>query len=194
MSLRQKKIERKKQEIIQSAISIIGEKGYHATTLEDIAKNLLMTKGSIYYYFKDKQDLLYQSQVMILKQSIQNIKEIINQDLPIKEKFKKAMVVHIEYLITERTAFGIGARPDQLFEGSQLESVLNYRETYSKYIDELIEKGIEENVFSPVDVKITRNLILGGMNWVVSWYSPEGAKDKTELAHIMADYLLKILL
>lgn len=194
MSLREKKIERKKQEIIESAISIIGEKGYHATTMEEIANNLLMTKGSIYYYFKDKQDLLYQSQVMILENSIENIQNIIDQDLPIKEKFHKMMYIHIEYLIRERTAFGIGTRPEQFFEGEQLESVLGLRKTYSKFLDLLIEQGIKEKEFVPIDVKIARNLVLGAMNWVVHWYSPDGEKDESELAKTMSDYLLKILL
>ena len=77
LSLRRKKAEKKKEDIIQSALSIISEKGYHATTMEDIAAKLLMTKGSVYYYFKDKQDLLFESQKMLMEQSIANIEKVI---------------------------------------------------------------------------------------------------------------------
>ncbi|RLL46849.1 TetR/AcrR family transcriptional regulator [Oceanobacillus piezotolerans] len=194
MSLRQKKAEKKKEEIIQSALSIISEKGYHATTMEDIAAKLLMTKGSVYYYFKDKQDLVYKSQKMLLEQSISNIEEILIEDLPIVEKLEKTMVVHIEYLITERTGFTMGARPEQIFKDDQLIDILDLRAKYSKYIDSLITLGIESGYFHKVDVKIVRNIILGAMNYVIEWYSPEGSKNKEELAKSISDYLLRILI
>lgn len=194
MSLRQRKAEKKREEIIQSALSIISEKGYHATTMEDIAAKLLMTKGSVYYYFKDKQDLVYESQKMLLEQSIKNIEEILIEELPIVEKLEKTMVVHIEYLIAERTGFTMGARPEQIFEGEQLRDILELRTRYSRYIDGLITEGIESGYFQHVDTKIVRNIILGAMNYVIDWYSPKGSKNKEELATTISNYLLRILI
>jgi len=194
LSLREKKAEKKKKEIIQSALSIIAEKGYHATTMEDVAAKLLMTKGSVYYYFKDKQDLLFKSQKMLLEQSIQNIEEIMSKELPIIEKLQKVMVVHIEFLITERTGFAMGARPDQFFAGDQLQEIISLRQKYSHCIDKLIAQGIESGYFNKVDTKIVRNIILGAMNYVIEWYSSDGSKDKNELAKSISDYLLRILI
>ena len=194
MSLREKKAEKKKEEIIQSALSIIAEKGYHATTMEDIAAKLLMTKGSVYYYFKDKQDLLFKSQKMLLEQSIQNIEEIMAEALPITKKLQKVMVVHTDFLITERTGFAMGARPDQFFVGEQLKEVISLRQKYSHYIDNLITQGIDSGYFVEVDIKIVRNIILGAMNYVIDWYSPEGSKNKNQLAKSISDYLLRILI
>lgn len=194
MSFRQKKAERKKEEIIQSALSIISEKGYHATTMEDIAAKLLMTKGSVYYYFKDKQDLVYKSHKMLLEQSINNIEQILTEDLSAREKLEKTMIVHIDYLITERTGFTLGARPEQIFEGEQLKDILDLREKYSEYIDSLIIEGMEKGYFQKVDIKIVRNIILGAMNYIIEWYSPNGSKSKEELAKMISNYLLRILI
>lgn len=194
MSLRQRKAEKKKEEIIQSALSIISEKGYHATTMEDIAAKLLMTKGSVYYYFKDKQDLVYKSHKMLLEQSVENIEEILLESLPIVEKLEKAMAVHTEFLIDERTGFTMGARPEQIFEGDQLEDILRLRTIYSQYIDGLISEGIESGYFQKVEVKIVRNLILGALNYVIDWYSPDGSKNKEEIAKLISNYLLRILI
>lgn len=195
MSLREKKAAKKKEEMIKSAVSIIAEKGYHSTTMEEIASKLLMTKGSVYYYFKDKQDLLYQGQKMLLEQSIENIEGIINQSqLSITEKLEKTMIEHIEYLITERTGFAMGANPEQFFAGEQLEIIIHLRYQYSKCVDELLIEGIEAGFFATLDIKIVRNIILGAMNWVVEWYSPEGEKDKTQLAQSISNYLLRMLI
>ncbi|MBR7553878.1 TetR/AcrR family transcriptional regulator [Allobacillus sp. GCM10007491] len=194
MSLREKKVAKRKKDLIMSAIAIIGEKGYHSTTMEEIASKLLMTKGSIYYYFKDKQDLVYQSQKILLEQSNENIEEVLSEDLPYDEKLKKVMVVHIEYLITEQSGFVMGTNPEQFFSGKQLETILMLRDRYGNYIKQLIAEGVKEGFFTEVDEKIVRNIILGAMNWVVTWYSPNGPMDKTTLAKSISNYLLKIVL
>ncbi|WAA12076.1 TetR/AcrR family transcriptional regulator [Fervidibacillus halotolerans] len=194
MSLREKKIAKKREDILRSAVKIISEKGYHKTTLEDIAAHLYMTKGSIYYYFKDKQDLIYQTQAMLIQESIENIKNVIEEQGNVTEKLRRAMIKHIEFVIRERMGFSIGIKPEQVFEKQYLEKILHLRGQYESYFDRIITMGVEEKVFHPVDVKIVRNLLLGAMNWVVQWYSPEGKKDVKELAETISDYLLRILL
>lgn len=193
VSLREQKTAKKKREILRSAVSIIAERGYHATTMEDIASKLLMTKGSVYYYFKDKQDLLYQSQKMLLEQSIHHVQEICKQELSVTDKLHKTMVVHIEYLITERNGFAMASKPEQFFMGEQLEHILRLRDDYSNIIDQLIQEGIKADVFEAVDVKIVRNIILGAMNWVIEWYSSDGKKDKGAFAESIANYLMRMI-
>ena len=193
MSLREKKVEKKKEEIRQSAMSVIAEKGYHATTMEDIAAKLLMTKGSVYYYFKDKEALVYDSHKILLEQSIEQLNEVLAEELPSIAKLRKAMIVHMEYVITERTDFFIGAKPDQVFVGEHLQEIIRLRNEYSDCMDGLIEQGIQDGSFTNVDSNIVNNIILGAMNNVVIWYSPKGSKSIQELANSIADYLLKIL-
>ena len=162
--------------------------------MEDIAAKLLMTKGSVYYYFKDKQDLLYQSYKMLLEHSIDNIEEILEETIPWKDKLKKAMVVHIVYLISERSGFEFGMKPEHFFSGKKLENILELRSKYGAYFDQMILQGIKENAFSEVDVKVVRNIILGALNWVIHWYSPTGEKSEEEMAELISDYLLRILI
>lgn len=194
MSLREQKAEKKKKDMIKSAVSIIEKKGYHNTTMEEIASQLLMTKGSVYYYFKNKQDLLYQSQKMLLNESITHIESINKEEYPVAERLQKTMIVHIKYLITERSGFAMGFRPEQFFSGEHLEGILELRNRYSQYVDQLLLEGMETGVFEAVDIKIVRNIILGAMNWVIEWYSPEGSLDKDALSQTISNYLLRILI
>ncbi|SER86461.1 TetR/AcrR family transcriptional regulator [Psychrobacillus sp. OK032] len=192
MTLREKKVAKKKEDILKSAASILAEKGYFGTTMEEIAASLLMTKGSIYYYFKDKQDLLYQSQKVLLEQSLINIEEISRMELlSPKEKLGKAMFVHLEFLISELSTFAMGIKPEQVFTGEYLEEILRLRVKYADCFDELITEGIESGDFKSVNVTISRNIILGAMNWVVQWYSPE-KKGDAEIAEMISEYLLQI--
>lgn len=194
MSLRERKTAKKKEDILRTAVSILAEKGYHGTTMEDIAASLLMTKGSVYYYFKDKQDLLYQSQKMLLQRSLGNIETVQQENSPIADKLRKAMVVHVEHLLDERSGFEMMIKPEQIFSTEQLKEIFRLRNDYGESFDQLILEGIEAEVFGAVDIKIVRNIILGAMNWVAQWYSPEGKKDETEIAESVSDYLSRILI
>lgn len=62
MNLRERKTAKKKEDILRSASLVISRKGFRQTTMEDIAAELLMTKGSLYYYFKNKEELLFYCQ------------------------------------------------------------------------------------------------------------------------------------
>lgn len=193
MSLRTLKTKKKKTEIIQSATSIIEDKGFHNTTMEDIAANLLMTKGSLYYYFKNKQDLLFQSQVLLLEQSIGNIESIIEFNTNPENALKKAITTHIEYLIEEQATFAMGVSPEQFFTGDQLDTILELRHNYAQHVDQLLLDMMEEKAIETKDLKLVRNLLLGAMNWMIEWYSPQGKWSPDELAKKMTMYLMKIV-
>lgn len=193
MSLRTLKTKKKKTEIIQSATSIIEEKGFHNTTMEDIAANLLMTKGSLYYYFKNKQDLLFQSQVLLLEQSIGNIESILQKNTNPEKSLEKAITTHIEYLIEEQATFAMGVSPEQFFADEQLDTILELRHRYAQHVDQLLLNIMEEKAIETKDVKLVRNLLLGAMNWMIEWYSPQGELSPDELAEKMTMYLMKIV-
>ncbi|WP_156289640.1 TetR/AcrR family transcriptional regulator [Oceanobacillus salinisoli] len=194
MSLRERKAAKKKEEILRSALSLISEKGYYATTMEDIAANLLMTKGSVYYYFKDKQDLVFQSYLMLLEESSERFEVIQQKNLPIIDKLRETMNSHISCLLSERSGFELGLKPEQFFTDEQLKVVAEKREEYAGYFEKLIIEGKEAKIFQDVDVKIVRNIILGAMNWLLQWYSPNGKLNSDEMADVVSNYLLRMLL
>ncbi|MEH7246013.1 TetR/AcrR family transcriptional regulator [Neobacillus niacini] len=192
-SLRQKKMAKKKNEILRSASSIISEKGYEKTTMEDIAAQLLMTKGSMYYYFKNKEELLFECHLMILEPSIEKLIDVRNSDLSPLGKMRKVISDYIIFEINEKAMFNVAGKLDQTFSKEFLEKILAKRDEYNHIFDELIQEGIKTEVFQNVDVKMARLIILGALNSVQSWYKPEGKLKPEEIANIHADYLLKIL-
>jgi len=194
VSLRQQKMLRKKQEILRAAAEVLDEKGFHGATMEEIASRLLMTQGSMYYYFKNKEDLLFQCYIMIMDISLKKIKEIMEKAITPTEKLKKAIESHIELAITERPIFSLMGHPDQIFSGEYLDKIIQLRSDYDRYFDKILDEGIQAKEFLEVDVKMTRLIILGALNWVQQWYSPKGDKSKEEITDIFSNYLLKIVL
>lgn len=195
MSLREKKTARKKAEILQSALTLLAKKGYHGTTMEDIASHLLMTKGALYYYFKDKQELVYESQIKIMNRSIENFKQINEMDATPTQKLEKIIQLHTEYLIENKAGFELMAKPDEIFTEQQLDEIYRLRDQYATHYDYLLQEGVDDGSFTIRDdeIKIARNLLLGAMNWVTQWYSPHGHKNVNEFVKAITRYAMRIV-
>jgi AcrR family transcriptional regulator len=192
-SFRAQKIEKKKQEIMRSAATVLAEKGYNGTTMEEIAAKLLMTKGSMYYYFKNKDDLLYQCHQMIMEISLERIEKVVNSDLKPIEKLRSALKGHILLATSEKSMFMVMDKPNQNFSDVELQEILNLRKSYSYYFDKILTEGIEKQVFDNVDVKMVRMIILGALNWIQEWYDQSGPQSADEISDTYANYLLKMV-
>jgi len=195
LSLRAKKTARKKAEILQSALTLLADKGYHGTTMEDIASHLLMTKGALYYYFKDKQELVYESQIKLLNKSIDNIKSVLHKEVSTPEKLRQVIQLHVQYLVENKAGFELMAKPSEIFSEQQLAEIFRLRDRYATYYDVLLHEGVANRSFNVKkdEIKIARNLLLGAMNWVTQWYSPHGSKTVTEFAEAVTSYVMRMI-
>src|SRR5699024_136652 len=132
------------------------------TTMEDIATHLLMTKGALYYYFKDKQELVYESQVKLLNRRIENVQKMNKMDIIAIEKLIIIIRLHIEYLIQNKSGFELMAKPEEIFSETQLTEIFRLREQYAEHYDILLKEGIIDGSFAikKDEIKIVRNLLL----------------------------------
>ena len=189
----EKKAKKKKEEIILSAIKIVNQKGYAKATMEEIAAELLMTKGSLYYYFKNKEDLIFKCHEMVLIQASKEQQEHYEQNMSNEEKLRNMIAKHIQYAIEEKETFNMLIQPKHTFSSEQLSAILMKRNEYAKWFDCVITDGIAAGEFTVADPKIVRMIILGAMNWLQQWYKVDGEKSIQEIQQLYAEYLLKMV-
>ncbi|MDV2686082.1 TetR/AcrR family transcriptional regulator [Alkalihalophilus lindianensis] len=193
MKLSEKKALKKKEEIILSAVKIMNRKGYHGATMEDIAAELLMTKGALYYYFRNKEDIIFKCHELVLTRAIEELETYLYEDSTNEEKLRKMIYTHIDYAIGEKETFNMISKPDHTFSKEQLKPILSKRIAYASVFDRVIQQGIESKEFTVDEPKFVRMILLGAMNWIQQWYNAEGGKSIEELQKIYADYLLKVV-
>lgn len=187
---RRLKIERKKVEILQSAAEAFGRNGYLATTMEEISKKLLMTKGSLYYYFKNKEEILYFCQDYSLSRLLDLLKEVNALDAPPDEKLRWLIVRQISIILDELKAAAMHA-DFQMLSPKLLRKVIRKRDRYERGVRAIIQRGIDEGIFVPYDPKMVTFAILGAINWTVKWFSPGGPMTAEEIGERFADYLIR---
>ncbi len=88
----------KREMILTAAREIFGEKGYHSTTSEEIAKKAGVGKGTIYQYFESKQDIFQQMQMQYLKQYSENVRALIWDNSTFEDNLRRIIRYHLDNL------------------------------------------------------------------------------------------------
>ncbi|KQL49682.1 hypothetical protein AN963_08140 [Brevibacillus choshinensis] len=192
-SFREERALEKKMNILRTAAQLFNEKGYHGTTIEDIANQMRLTKGAIYYYVNSKDDLLYQCHKMIATKCIEQIKQIIDSEHPVSKKLELAIESLILNITEEKAVFNVINRPSMVSEEFRIK-VLEQRAEYERYFQYIIESGIEQGVFQTENSTLTRLLMLGATNSIANWFSPDGQLASKEIAEFYSKALVKSVL
>ncbi len=187
---RELKVEKKKLEILRSAASVFKQKGYHGATMEDIGDKLLMTKGSLYYYFKNKEEILYTCQIYSLKMLMEVLEKANKSNLSPSEKLRTLIVHHVKLITDELNASVMHVEFDML-SPPILKKVIAKRDEYEQAFRRLIQEGIRSGDFMECDPKITSFAILGAINWTTKWFSSDGRTSSENIARTFADYFIR---
>lgn len=193
MGYREERAAERKLNIIKVAARLFSEKGYHEATLEDIARNLKYTKGSIYYYINSKQELLFQCHELAMDMLLGRMEEIMAGDLPLEEKLKEGIKAHIELAVGEMSLVTVALGQEFELQEEYRQVIVEKRDRYEKYFRSLIEEGIEKGIFRPLPSKVAVFIIMGAINWIPRWFSEKGSMSKSEIADFFADYLVRPL-
>lgn len=189
-SFREQRAEERKQQILRTAAELFHTKGYQSTTIEEIANELKLTKGSLYYYVNGKEDLLFQCHNLVAQSSIDRLRTIVDSSLNPGQKLSEAVRHHVYYECEEISMFNVIEKPAWISSLEIRSQILKQRDEYESIFQQIIAEGIKSGVFAPVDLKLFRLFLLGTLNSISRWYSPTGKYSKEEIADSFVTYIL----
>lgn len=181
--------ELKRRAALRVAARIFNEKGYHATSLDEIADEIGVTKTALYYYFKNKEQLLYEC-LKLTYDCGQNARlEAEKMDGTAFDKLRALYRRFMENLMEERGAYTTMANIRALPPEHQAE-LLERRRHLDRYSRMLLEKAIEEGSVRGVDVRLTSNFFLGAVNWILRWHTEDDAMKPSDVADHFLDLFM----
>jgi AcrR family transcriptional regulator len=183
-----------RDEILDAAAQIFSQKGYHATSMQEIAQAVHLQKASLYYHVSSKQEILAALLDRALDMLIERLNRVVEQPLEPQEKLRLAMVSYLQALTDHRDLAAI-----LLFEHRSLEPRLSKRHIPRRDRFEglwrcILQEGREAGVFNSSNPALAARTILGVLNWTLTWYKPEGQLSGEAIANRYADLLLGGLL
>ncbi|MFA6596230.1 MAG: TetR/AcrR family transcriptional regulator [Ignavibacteriaceae bacterium] len=162
----------KELDILEAAIKVFAEQGYHRAKISKIAELAGVAAGSVYVYFQNKEDILlkiFDSLWRTLYVELKKLSE--NKTLSPQEQID-SMIDLVFDTFTENPALALVFVNEQhhLVQKNE-EGFTNYYESFLGVGEEVFKKGIEQNVFSEnIDIKIFRYYILGALrNLLRQW-------------------------
>jgi TetR/AcrR family transcriptional regulator len=183
------RFEGKRIEILKTAAAAFRKRGYHGASVDEIASSLAMTKGNLYYYFKNKEDILYACHDYSLTLILEVMDEIRREEIAADEKLRKLIVAFVHLIIDElhSTALTLDL---QALSPSLLRKIIARRDRFDRGLRAIIQEGIDEGLFAPADTKLVAFAIMGAVNWIPKWFNPEGRASSEQVGRIFADFLV----
>jgi TetR/AcrR family transcriptional regulator, cholesterol catabolism regulator len=172
------------EEVLQSAANIFFAKGYHATSIEDVARDVGMLKGSLYYYIKSKDDLLFRLLLAGIEDSDAHIARQIDPQSDPVEQLERAIRAQIDYIIENRVQFGLFLHEFDSLSGKRQHKLISVMSRYNSRFVELVRRAQEQGQLIQGEPWIIVNGILGMCNWLYRWYDPDQATDSEQIKSV----------
>ena len=184
---------RRRLEILRGAAAAFRDKGYAATSVRDIARRLRMTPGNLYYYFRNKQEILYFCQDHSLDILLREAERIAGGSAPPEDRVRR--LVRSQVLCMLDALHGSAGHIEfHAIEKRRLRGIIAKRDQYEKMVRAAVEAGVRTGRFHPCDPKLQALAILGAVNWTARWYRTVGEWSPEAIADAFADSLVRGLL
>ena len=178
------------EEILSIAARLFRKKGYRATKLEDIAEELNITKPALYYYINSKHDLLFAICETAINSLLEEASQVVSLDIGNEEKMKRLIHYHINMFANHGDITHVYLADESELPNEQREKIRNLSKEYETTLKKVLELGVREKVFRPLNVSLTAKAISGMCNWLSDWYRDDGELNTDEIAEIYYDLLL----
>ena len=176
-------------DIMKSAAKAFRRLGYHGATVEQIAAALKMKKGNLYYYFKNKEAILFACHQYSLDELIRLLDEVERSGLSADEKLRRLIVAFVHTILDELHGTALFLDLEAL-SPVHLKAVIARRDTFDRGVRRVLEEGMATGTFGPGDAKLRAFALFGAVNWIPRWFNPDGPASSQEIADHFADFLI----
>jgi AcrR family transcriptional regulator len=178
----------RRAELTRQAARLFAERGYHGTSIGDLAKALGVQKGSLYAHIASKQDLLYET-MRDGAEAFHAALDAIPEDLRVTDRIRFALRAHLRVVAEQLDVATVFIREWRYLEGDRAEGFLAERRRYEERFRALFREGRElGELRTDLDDQAAVLLVLSAANWAYTWLPPDADTDE------LADRFFAILL
>lgn len=183
-----------KDQILAAAAQIFSQKGYHGTSMQDIALAVHLQKGSLYHHVSSKQEILYDLLNHALELLTEKVTAAISRETDPEARLRAAIKAYLTTLAEYQELAAVMLLEHRSLEPKYRTLHIPHRDRFERIWRDLIQEGKNAGVFDSSDASMSARAILGVANWTVTWYRKDGPMTSAEIADQFADLFLKGLL
>jgi AcrR family transcriptional regulator len=171
------------RELLDRAAQLFYQRGFDATTMQDIADAMGVLKGSLYHYIDNKEDIL----LAIIEQTHGRALEVVERcrrsEGDALDRLRELVLGVLEVNEADHIKVAVFVHEFRALDGERRTRVVSARTLIERYLLDLLEEGQNAGlVRGDLDIRLAAMGILGMLNWTYEWYRPGGALTAGEIA------------
>jgi AcrR family transcriptional regulator len=178
---RKQQREAKRHAVLQAAAQLFNERGFHATSLDDIAARLNVSKPTLYYYVKNKDEILLQCVRQGLEMTLEGIEASRQAGGNAVDQLRACMQAYANIVMQPFGMCLIRVGDEEVPEPSRSE-LRRMKSEIDLAFRRLVAQGVQEGSLQPCDPKMTAFVIAGALSWIGRWYQPGGEYTPEQIA------------
>lgn len=182
--------ETKREAVLRAAVRMFNAQGFHATSLDDVAASLGVSKPTIYHYLGNKDQVLFECVtrgIEQLREAAETARATPGTGL---DRLRCFLRLYAEVTMDDFGRCVIRTADEALTNASAGRFRAN-RGEIDQAMRGLIAEGMADGSIGPGDVKLTAFALAGALNWPARWHRPEGPASASEVAEAMVDILTR---
>jgi len=176
--------------ILRAAARIFRERGFTDTGMRDIAVAADLSPANLYHYFSGKDEILFYCQDRALDRMMAGVVQARRSTARADERLAAVLTTHVLTMLDEVEGATAHLQVDALSPGLR-EQIVKKRDRYERAVRRLVSDGVASGAFVAGDAALLTRAMLGALNWVVTWYRPDGALTPQKIAGELAAYLVR---
>jgi len=169
--------------LLAQAARVFAERGYHPTTMRDLAAASGMSLAGMYYYVKGKEELLFLVQERCFVRVLEEAGEAVGRSRDPLERLQAFIRHHVTYFAAHMAEMKVLSHEANALTGESRRRVKAIKRRYVDLLEGLLREA------APVEAASERSaaayVLFGMMNWIYNWYDPAGALDPDRLADLI---------
>lgn len=182
----------KRRAVLREAAASFNHKGYHATSLAEIAESLGVTKAALYHYFPNKNSVLRACFAHAMDACFASLERGRKEGRNGREKLIITLRLYLHQLIDELNCCVV-LMEEQALEPEDRAKLVKERDRFERSLRALVKEGIADGSVAPCDPKLAIFVVLGALNWVPKWFKPSGAWKPAQLVEALTQIFERTL-
>jgi len=185
---------KKREEIYDIIAHLFARKGYHSTSMRDIARDLGMNQSSLYHYFKGKEDMLFKLMNDAMDEALVIIEDICGADITPEEKLTRVLVYYTKYFAGEQEREILLVNEMGSLKGEFQRILIEKQRRYVQLIRSILDELADQGKMKKIHSTIALFAFFGMVHYTIKWYDKDGPVSLDELANSFLEIFTKGIL
>jgi AcrR family transcriptional regulator len=186
-----------RQEILRTAARLFQQRGYDATSMNDVAAALKLSKGGLYHHFQSKDEILYEIMNHAMEITEERVLNPVRGIADPEERLRALIRLHIEVVLSPRDReITVMLHENHPLPPALRKRINSRKKDYIHFLENLmaevqkeVQKRVQRESSRRVSPRAAAFALLGMINWIYQWYKPEGELQAQNLAPQFTDLI-----